>query len=108
MGNHSQNWHNGSNIRRVSNGSLDGIAIVANKLDSLGRDMKKLKENVHVIQVGCETFRGSHLDKECPLRKDVKSINEVKYGGFGRSFPNNNENSARYRVSPPRYYTRMD
>ncbi|GKC14722.1 hypothetical protein Tco_1011504, partial [Tanacetum coccineum] len=108
MGNHSQNWHNGSNIRRVSNGSLDGIATVANKLDSLGRNMKKLKENVHVIQVGCETFRGSHLDKECPLREDVKSINEVKYGGFGRSFPNNNENSARYRVSPPRYYTRMD
>ncbi|GJW42445.1 phospholipase-like protein [Tanacetum coccineum] len=67
-GDHLQKWHDGSSSRRASNGSLDGIATIANKLDSLGRDMKKLKENVHVIQVGCETFRGSHLDKECPLR----------------------------------------
>ncbi|GKA91253.1 protein kinase-like domain, concanavalin A-like lectin/glucanase domain protein [Tanacetum coccineum] len=32
-----------------------------------GRDMKKLKENVHAIQVGCQLCRGAHLDKECSL-----------------------------------------
>ncbi|GKB02961.1 hypothetical protein Tco_0831050 [Tanacetum coccineum] len=37
-----------------------------NKLDSLGRDMEKLKENVHAIQVGCENYGGAHLNKECP------------------------------------------
>ncbi|GKC38746.1 hypothetical protein Tco_1051130 [Tanacetum coccineum] len=41
--------------RKVSDGSSDGIAVIINKLDSLGRYMKKLKENVYAIQVGCET-----------------------------------------------------
>nr|GEY99250.1 hypothetical protein [Tanacetum cinerariifolium] len=85
---------------KVSNGSSDGIATIANKLDSLRRDMKKLKENVHAIQLGCETYGRAHLDKECPLHEDVKSIEEVKYGEFGRSFPNNSINGARYRVGP--------
>nr|GEX62968.1 hypothetical protein [Tanacetum cinerariifolium] len=86
--------------RKVSNGSSDGIAAIANKLDSLRRDMKKLKENVHAIQLGCETYGRAHLDKECPLHEDVKSIEEVKYGEFVRSFPNNSINGARYRVGP--------
>ncbi|GKA95918.1 hypothetical protein Tco_0818013, partial [Tanacetum coccineum] len=38
----------------------------------------------------------------------VKSVEEVKYCEFGQSFPNNNINGARYRVSPPGYYTRVD
>ncbi|GJZ33533.1 hypothetical protein Tco_0578969 [Tanacetum coccineum] len=68
------------NSRKVSSGSSDDIAAIANKLDSLGRDMKKLKENVHDIQVGCKTCGGAHLDK----------------------------NSDRYRVGLPGYYTRVD
>ncbi|GKE53821.1 zinc knuckle CX2CX4HX4C containing protein [Tanacetum coccineum] len=40
---------------------------ITNELDSHGRDMKKLKENVHTIQVGCENCGGAHLNKECPL-----------------------------------------
>ncbi|GKE78638.1 hypothetical protein Tco_1544758, partial [Tanacetum coccineum] len=76
-----------SNSRKVSNGALDGIAAIANKLERLGRDMSKLKENVHAIHVGFETYRGAHLDKECPLHEEVKSVEEVKYGEFGRSFP---------------------
>nr|GFA15360.1 hypothetical protein [Tanacetum cinerariifolium] len=55
LADHSQKWHDGSNSRKVSNGSSDGIAAIANKLDNLGHDMKKRKENVHAIQVGCET-----------------------------------------------------
>nr|GEX50028.1 hypothetical protein [Tanacetum cinerariifolium] len=49
MADHLQKWHDGSTSRKVSNGCLDGIAAIANKLDSLGRDIKKLKENVHAI-----------------------------------------------------------
>ncbi|GKD43718.1 hypothetical protein Tco_1268363, partial [Tanacetum coccineum] len=49
---------------------------------------------------------GAHLDKECPLNKEVKSVEEVKYGEFGRSSPFNN--GTKYRVGPPRYYTRVD
>ncbi|GKD43575.1 MAK10-like protein [Tanacetum coccineum] len=82
---HSTKWHNGLNSRKVSSISPDGITEIANKLDSLTRDIKNLKENMHAIQVRCETCGGAHLDKECPLHEDVK-----------------------YHVGPPGYYTRVD
>ncbi|GJT50278.1 hypothetical protein Tco_0976435 [Tanacetum coccineum] len=61
----------------------DGIAVIISKLDSLGGDMKKLKDNINGVE-------------------------EVKYGEFGRYFPNNGGSGARYHVGPPAYYTRMD
>ncbi|GKD61270.1 hypothetical protein Tco_1298779 [Tanacetum coccineum] len=48
--------------------------------------MKKLKKNVHVILLGCQTCEGAHLDKDCPLNEEVE---EVKYGEFNRPLPNN-------------------
>ncbi|GKB27176.1 hypothetical protein Tco_0866577, partial [Tanacetum coccineum] len=65
-------------------------------------------ENVHAIQVGCVLRGGTHINKECSLNKEVKGVEEVKYGEFGKSFPNNGRNRARYRVGPPGYYTRME
>ncbi|GJU49167.1 hypothetical protein Tco_1218722 [Tanacetum coccineum] len=94
--------------RRVNHDKSDGIAAITNKLDSLGRDMKKLKENVHAIQVGCENYRGAHLNKDCLIHEEVKSMKEVKYGEFGQPFSNNNGTGARYRVGLPGYYTRVD
>ncbi|GJS51734.1 hypothetical protein Tco_0625096 [Tanacetum coccineum] len=84
MADHSQKWHDGS--RRISSGSSDRITTITSKLDSLG----------------------NHLDKECPLNKEVKGVKEVDYGEFGRSFPNNGRNGARYRIGPPGYYTRVE
>ncbi|GKE01683.1 hypothetical protein Tco_1389666 [Tanacetum coccineum] len=98
---HLTKWHNGLNSRKVSCVSSDEIAAIANKLDSLTRDIKNLKEHMHAIQVRCETCGGAHLDKECPLHEDVKCVKEVKYGEFGLSFPNINRNNARYHVGPP-------
>ncbi|GJY11698.1 reverse transcriptase domain-containing protein [Tanacetum coccineum] len=88
-----------------SSSNSEGITAIVSKLDSLGRDMKKLKENIYVIQVGCQICGGAHLDKECPLNKEVKSVEEVKYGEFGRSSPF--RNGAKYHVGPPGYYTRL-
>ncbi|GKC70857.1 hypothetical protein Tco_1116740 [Tanacetum coccineum] len=68
--------------------------------------MKKLKENVYAIQVGCQNSEGAHLDKDCPLKEEVKSIEEAKYGKFGRPSPFSN--GAKYRVGPPGYYTHME
>ncbi|GKD20065.1 hypothetical protein Tco_1221768 [Tanacetum coccineum] len=68
--------------QRATNDSSDGITATTNKLDSIGRDMKKLKENVHAIQVGCENYEGTHLNKECPLNEEVNSVEEVKYEEF--------------------------
>ncbi|GKG32629.1 hypothetical protein Tco_0430139 [Tanacetum coccineum] len=72
MADHSKKCHDGSNSRKVSNGSSNGIAAIANKLDSLGRDVKKLRENMHAIQVECETCGGAYLDKECPLLRRMQ------------------------------------
>ncbi|GJW91768.1 hypothetical protein Tco_0169321 [Tanacetum coccineum] len=66
-------------IGAAKSNNSEGMAAIASKLDNLGRDMKKLKENVHVIQVGCQLYGGAHLDKECPLNEEVKSMEEVKY-----------------------------
>ncbi|GJZ93469.1 zinc knuckle CX2CX4HX4C containing protein, partial [Tanacetum coccineum] len=63
--------------------NTDGLAAIISKLDNLGRDIKKQKENVHAIQVGCQICEGPHLNKECPLNEEVKQVEEVKYGEFG-------------------------
>ncbi|GKA74241.1 zinc knuckle CX2CX4HX4C containing protein [Tanacetum coccineum] len=82
------------NIEGSSNSK--GIAAIINKLENLGRDMKKLKENVYAIQVGCQIYGEAHLDKDFPLNEEVKSVEGVKYGEFSRPFPNNNRNNGRF------------
>ncbi|GJW79923.1 hypothetical protein Tco_0143898 [Tanacetum coccineum] len=83
MADHSQKWHDGTTSRNIrSNSSNDGLAALVNKLDNLGRDMKKLKESVHAIQ--------------------------VRYGEFGRRAPFNRSNGGKFRVGPPGYYTKID
>nr|GEU65085.1 hypothetical protein [Tanacetum cinerariifolium] len=96
---HSHKWNDEASIRKISNDGSDGIAAITNKLDSLGRDMKKLKESVHAIQVGCDIYEGMHLTKECPL-EEGKTVEEVKYGEFGRPFQGNGGNGARYQAGP--------
>ncbi|GJS77694.1 hypothetical protein Tco_0727575 [Tanacetum coccineum] len=82
MVDHSQKWHDGSSNRSIKGSSSKRIAAIVNKLENIGQDMKKLKENIHAIQVGCQNCRGAHLDKDCPLKEEVKSIEEAKYGEF--------------------------
>ncbi|GJS53917.1 ribonuclease H-like domain-containing protein [Tanacetum coccineum] len=78
MADHSQKWHDGTTSRNIgSSNSNDGLAALVNKLDNLGRDMKKLKESVHAIQVGCQICEGPHLDKDCPLNEEVKQVEEI-------------------------------
>ncbi|GJW99585.1 zinc knuckle CX2CX4HX4C containing protein [Tanacetum coccineum] len=51
MADHSQKWHDDTTSRNIgSSSSNNGLAAMVNKLDNLGRDMKKLKESVHAIQ----------------------------------------------------------
>nr|GEY49761.1 zinc knuckle CX2CX4HX4C [Tanacetum cinerariifolium] len=91
-----------------SNSNADGLAVIISKLDNLGLDMKKLEENIHAIQVGCQIREGHHLDKECPLNDEVKQVEKVKYGKFRRPAPFNRSNEAKFRVGLPGYYTRTD
>ncbi|GJY25229.1 hypothetical protein Tco_0399955 [Tanacetum coccineum] len=81
MADHCQKWHDGSFNRNIeSSSNSEGIDAIVNKLENLGRDMKKLKENIYAIQVGCQNCGGAHLDKHYPLKEEVKSIEEAKYG----------------------------
>ncbi|GJS23290.1 hypothetical protein Tco_0451922 [Tanacetum coccineum] len=73
-------WHDGTTSRKMgSSNSIDGLAALVNKLDNLGRHMKKLKESVHAIQ------------KE-----------------FGQTMPFNGSNGGKFHVGPPGYYTKTD
>ncbi|GKD91758.1 hypothetical protein Tco_1367265 [Tanacetum coccineum] len=67
-------------IGAAKSNNSEGMAAIVSKLDNLGLDMKKLKENVHAIQVGCQLCGGPHLDKECLFNKEAKSMKEIKYG----------------------------
>nr|GEU40205.1 hypothetical protein [Tanacetum cinerariifolium] len=85
MADHSQKWHDGSSSRNIDRSSSSkGITAI----------------------IRCQTCRGAHLDKECPLNEELKSMDEVKYGEFRRSSPFSN--GAKYRVGPPGYYTHID
>ncbi|GJY96057.1 hypothetical protein Tco_0512418 [Tanacetum coccineum] len=109
MADHSQKWNDWTSSRNISSiSNTEGIAAIVSKLDNLGHNMKKLKENVHAIQVGCQICEGPHLDIECPLNEEVKPVEEVKYGEFGRPAPFNGSNGAKFCVGPPGYYTRTD
>ncbi|GJW12913.1 hypothetical protein Tco_1578740 [Tanacetum coccineum] len=101
-----QKWHNGTTSRNIeSSSSKDGLAALVNKSDILGRDMKKLKESVHAIQVGCQICEGPHLDKDCPLNEEVKQVKEVRYGEFGRTTPFNESMEESFMIRTTGYYT---
>ncbi|GJS51114.1 hypothetical protein Tco_0624476 [Tanacetum coccineum] len=91
-----------------SSSSHDGLAALVNKLDNLGRDMKKLKESVHAIQIGCQFCEGPHLDKDYPFNEEVKQAEEVRYGEFRRTTPFNENNEGKFHVGPPGYYTKTN
>ena len=99
MSNHSQKWHEGGSSRSIA-GNSDGITLITNKLEGLGREMQKLKESVHAIQVGCEICEGPYLAKDFPLKEDDGKTEEVKYGE-GRPFQSYNSNG--YRTGPSGY-----
>ncbi|GJU49368.1 hypothetical protein Tco_1218923 [Tanacetum coccineum] len=44
------------------------------------------------------SWEWTYLDKECPLNKEVKQLEEVKYGEFGRSAPFNGNKRAKFHV----------
>ncbi|GJZ89995.1 hypothetical protein Tco_0661922 [Tanacetum coccineum] len=106
---HSQKWHDSTTSRNIkSSSSNDGLAALVKKLDNLGRDLKKLKESVHTIQVGCQICEGLHLDKDFPLNEEVKQVEEVRCGEFRRTAPFNRSNGGKFHVGPPGYYTKID
>ncbi|GJY21644.1 hypothetical protein Tco_0394210 [Tanacetum coccineum] len=109
MADHSQKWHDGTTSRNVgSSSSSDGLAALVSKMDNLGRDMKKLKEIVYAIQVGCQICEGPHLGLRIVPTEEVKQVEEVRYGEVGPTTLFNGSNRGKFRVGPPGYYTKTN
>ncbi|GKA68286.1 hypothetical protein Tco_0768203 [Tanacetum coccineum] len=45
---------------------------------------------------------------DCPLNEEVKQVEKVRYGEFGRTAPFNGSNGRKFHVGPPGYYTKID
>ncbi|GKG04749.1 hypothetical protein Tco_0315136, partial [Tanacetum coccineum] len=85
MAKYFQKWHNGTSRRRSTETS-NRLAAIQVQLNNLGREIKKVNENVYAAQVGCEQFKGPHYTKDCPLKKEGKTLEEAYYTQFGRPF----------------------
>ncbi|GJU31737.1 ribonuclease H-like domain, reverse transcriptase, RNA-dependent DNA polymerase [Tanacetum coccineum] len=72
------------------------------KLNNLGREIKKVNERVYAAQVGCELCNGAHYSKDCPLKEEGKTLEEVYYTPFGVPVPN----TGRYSAAAPGFYQR--
>nr|GEW32028.1 berberine/berberine-like protein [Tanacetum cinerariifolium] len=64
---HSHNWYEEATTKERFNDSSDNA------------DTKKLKENIHAIQVSCKICEEPHLTKECPLKKVDMAVEQSKY-----------------------------
>ncbi|GJU01996.1 retrotransposon protein [Tanacetum coccineum] len=57
----SQKWHNGTSLKSRSTKTSDGV--------------------------GCELCKGPHYTKDCPLKEEVKTLEEAYYTQFGTPIP---------------------
>ncbi|GKD48736.1 pyruvate dehydrogenase (acetyl-transferring) kinase, mitochondrial [Tanacetum coccineum] len=73
------------------------------QLNNLGREIKKVNEKVYAAQVGCEQCKGPHYTKDCPLKKEGKTLEEAYYTQFGGPFQRGG-----YRATALGYYQRKN
>nr|GFA96617.1 hypothetical protein [Tanacetum cinerariifolium] len=73
--------------KRVSSNTYDGLAAIQAQLNIIGREIKKVNEKVYATQVGCGLCNGPHYTKDCPLKEEVKTLEEAYYTQFGVPFP---------------------
>nr|GEZ31981.1 hypothetical protein [Tanacetum cinerariifolium] len=73
MTEYSQKWHNETSRTRSTETS-DELASIQVQLNNLGREIKKVNENVYVVQVECEQCKGPHYTKDFLLKKEGASV----------------------------------
>ncbi|GJV27642.1 putative reverse transcriptase domain-containing protein [Tanacetum coccineum] len=100
MAEYSQKWHNGTSRSRGTETS-DGLAAIQAQLNNLGREIKKVNEKGYAAQVGCEQCKGPHYTKDCPLKKEGRTLEEAFYMQFGGPFQGGG-----YRAAAPGFYQR--
>ncbi|GJU79234.1 mitochondrial proton/calcium exchanger protein-like protein isoform X1 [Tanacetum coccineum] len=100
MAEYSQKWHNGTSRGRNTE-TTDGLAAIQAQLNNLGREIKKVNENIYAAQVGCEQCNGTYYTKYCPQKEEGKTLEEAYYTQFGEPFQGGG-----YRATAPGYYQR--
>ncbi|GJX70855.1 hypothetical protein Tco_0308026 [Tanacetum coccineum] len=83
---YSQKWHNGTSSRTKSTKISDGLAGIQAQINNLRREIKKVNEKVYAAQVGCELCKGLHYMKDCPQKKEGKTLEEAYYMKFGAPY----------------------
>ena len=101
MTDHSQKSHEGGSRRSIV-GSTEGITLITNKIKSLGRNIKKLKENVHAIWSEREHGRETIVIKEEVKRVEEAMAREASKTHLGPG------NRAKYRMGPQGWYTKIE
>ncbi|GJS61215.1 hypothetical protein Tco_0655999 [Tanacetum coccineum] len=106
----------------IPNVSHDAIMLRVFPITLMG-EAKRWKDKLHAMMIvtsyileknltfrggGYDNCEGMHQTKECPLSDEGGTIKEVKYGEFGKPFPSNDGNEARYRVGVLGYYIRVE
>ncbi|GJY73570.1 hypothetical protein Tco_0478001 [Tanacetum coccineum] len=99
---YSQKWHNGTSSKARSIETSDGLAAIQAQLNNLGREIKKVNEKVYAAQVGCELCKGPHYKKDCPLKKERKTLEEAYCTQFGAPY----QPGGQYRAAGPGFYQR--
>ncbi|GJZ96566.1 hypothetical protein Tco_0668900 [Tanacetum coccineum] len=102
MAEYSQKWHNGTSSRTRSTETSDGLAAIQAQLNNLGWEIKKVNEKVYAAQVGCELCKGPHYTKDCPQKKEGKTLEEAYYIQFGVPY----QRGGQYRAAGPGFYQR--
>ncbi|GJS60245.1 putative reverse transcriptase domain-containing protein [Tanacetum coccineum] len=78
------------------------LAAIQVQLNNLGRNIKKVNEKVYAAQVECESCKGPHYTKDCPLKEEVKAFEEAFYMQYGVPFPP----GGRFRAAALGFYQR--
>ncbi|GJY04529.1 hypothetical protein Tco_0370469 [Tanacetum coccineum] len=102
MAKYYQKWHNRTSSKARSTKTSDGLAAIQAQLNNIGREIKKVNEKVYAAQVGCELCKGPHYTKDCPLKKEGKTLEEAYYTQFGAPY----QLGGQYRVAGLRFYQR--
>nr|GEW42846.1 retrovirus-related Pol polyprotein from transposon TNT 1-94 [Tanacetum cinerariifolium] len=85
MAEYYQKWHNGTSQARSTKTS-NRLAAIQAQLNNLRREIIKVNEKVYAAQVGREQCKGPHNTKDCPLKKEGKTLKEAFYTQFGVPF----------------------
>ncbi|GJZ36191.1 hypothetical protein Tco_0582008 [Tanacetum coccineum] len=80
----------------------NGLVAIQAQLNNLGREIKKVNENVYAAQVGCELCKGPHYTKDCQLKEEGKTLKEAYYTQFGVPF----QQGGQYRATATGFYQR--